>query len=71
MKPYYDPKTRETYRKVNFSDTHFKFTTGSVELIGNLKIEKNEFGQTTKVEKINTHYVCCGVDKCFECGRKI
>ena len=54
IKPYYDLQTGETYRKVKNGNIHIKFITGSVELIGNLRIEKNEFGKIIKTERTSS-----------------
>jgi len=77
-KPYYDPKTKETYLKYSWGDYSVKMITGSVELIKHptdklkgIKIEKNQFGEITKKTEFNSHYVCFGVCKCIECGREL
>ena len=70
MKPYYNPETKETYRKFVCDDFTLKMITGSVSIEGKHTVWRNEIGQETKREK-NKHYVCLGVDHCFECGREM
>ena len=77
MKPYYNPKTKETYRKSSYDGIEIRLTTGSVDLvpcadgIHSYRVEKNEFGQITKKEKFNSHIVCYGIDRCCICGNKL
>ncbi|UOF77776.1 hypothetical protein [Caudoviricetes sp.] len=77
MKPYYNPETKETYIKSAFDGITVRFVTGSVELVpcgdrlNSYRVERNQFGQITKKEKFNSHIVCCGVDYCYTCGKKL
>ncbi len=77
MKPYYDPKTKETYQKAQYGNLSFKLITGSVSIekgddsAHSYKVERNEFGEITKKEKFYSHYACLGVDRCFTCGKEL
>lgn len=76
-KPYYDPQTRETYMKIRLPDGRtIRAITGSVELVADpsssvhsFRINRNDFGQITNKERVNSHFVCYGCDNCVVCGR--
>lgn len=74
MKPYYNPKTKETYLKFD----NITFYTGSVELtrhpsnkLKGIKVERNQFGEIIKETIFDSHVVCFGIDRCVECGKVI
>lgn len=74
MKPYYNPETKETYLKFD----NIRFSTGSVLLekhpsdpLKGVKVERNQFGEITKKTEFDSHVVCFGINKCFECGRTL
>lgn len=74
-KPYFDPKTKETYLKANYNGITFRFILGSVSIekgddpLHSYKVERNEFGDVVAKVKFYSHYVCLGTDRCFTCGK--
>jgi hypothetical protein len=75
-KPYYNPKTKETYLLFKTPDFSIRAITGSVflenhsrDLTKGFTVYRNQFGEIVKREEFNRHFACLGEEKCFICGK--
>jgi len=61
----------ETFIEGTAGSITFRMATGSIDFNHpNGIVYRNDRGEITNIEK-RKHYVCCGTDYCFECGRKM